>query len=176
MSDLERAGWSAEKLNKSKEASAGTISGIVIMSKLLNCSRPTMLLTNSRTGPASRRAKSSRSVPASTESGWRPSELPRSLRHRTKSLVPNLGSAAEKLSAIVDRLQKSEALTQAAQRTAPRQPSPAPLARLPDAPVAFKAKGQRLLIEVTEKGDRSFIVFVEQSLGKLYEEWKSSKP
>ena len=91
------------------------------------------------------------------------------------SLVPNFGSAAEKLSAVVDRLQKSEALTQAAQRTADRQPSPAPLARLQDTPVAFKAKGQRLLIEVTEKGDRSFIVFVEQSLGKLYEEWKKSK-
>jgi ParB family chromosome partitioning protein len=90
------------------------------------------------------------------------------------SLVPDEGSAAEKLSAVVDRMQKSETLNQASQRTAPRQPSPAPLARLQDKPLAFKAKGQRLLIEVTEKSDRGFIAFVEQSLGKLYEEWKTS--
>lgn len=91
------------------------------------------------------------------------------------SLVPDEGSAAEKLSAVVDRMQKSETLNQESQRTAPKQPSPAPLARLHDKPLAFKAKGQRLLIEVTEKSDRSFIAFVEQRLGKLYEEWKTSE-
>lgn len=91
------------------------------------------------------------------------------------SLVPDMGSSAEKLSAVVDRLQKADALTQAAQRTAPRQPSPAPLAQLQDKPVAFRATGQRLLIEVIERGDRGFIAYVEQRLGILYEEWKKPK-
>lgn len=91
------------------------------------------------------------------------------------SMVPETGPAAEKLSALVARLQKVEAGAQAAQQVARQQPSPTPLSRLQDRPLAFKAKGQRLLIEVTEKSDRGFIAFVEQNLGKLYEDWKKSK-
>ena len=85
------------------------------------------------------------------------------------SLVPATGTAAEKLSAVVRLLQKAETAQQKP------QPSPAPLSRLDDKPLAFRAKGQRMLIEVTEKADRGFLDYVEQNLGDLFDAWKSSR-
>jgi hypothetical protein len=50
---------------------------------------------------------------------------------------------------------------------------PAPLHRLGKTPVGYKSKGQRLLIEVSDKAARGFISFVEERLDRLYDEWKA---
>mgnify|MGYP006163506165 FL=1 len=87
-------------------------------------------------------------------------------------LVPEEGTAAEKLSAVIDALQKVADAQQNASDTAAKGPSPAPLNNMPATSVAFRSKGQRLLIEVSDKKVRGFINFVETQLERLYKEWK----
>ncbi|MBI1173439.1 plasmid partitioning protein RepB [bacterium] len=84
------------------------------------------------------------------------------------ALVPAAGTAAEKLAAVI------AALTKAAEppRPAPEPAPPAPLTRINDAPIAFRARGQRLLIEVSDRKDRGFLPFMEARLQDLYREWK----
>jgi ParB family chromosome partitioning protein len=43
---------------------------------------------------------------------------------------------------------------------------------MPATSVAFRSKGQRLLIEVSDKKERGFINFVATQLERLYKEWK----
>jgi ParB family transcriptional regulator, chromosome partitioning protein len=87
-------------------------------------------------------------------------------------LVPEEGTAAEKLSAVIDALQKVADAQQNAAESAAKGPSPAPLKQMPATSVAFRSKGQRLLIEVSDKKERGFINFVEAQLERLYKEWK----
>jgi ParB family chromosome partitioning protein len=87
-------------------------------------------------------------------------------------LVPEEGTAAEKLSAVIDALQKVADAQQNAAESAAKGPSPAPLNKMPATSVAFRSKGQRLLIEVSDKKERGFINFVEAQLERLYKEWK----
>lgn len=84
-------------------------------------------------------------------------------------LVPEEGTAAEKLSAVIDALQKVAVAQQNASDTAAKGPShpPAPLNNMPATSVAFRSKGQRLLIGVSDK-ERGFINFVETQLERLY--------
>lgn len=89
------------------------------------------------------------------------------------SLVPVTGSAAERLAALIDALQKGQAIQQRAAEAISRATPPAPLKQVQDRPVAFKAKGQRLLIEVSDKTARGFIAYVEERLEHLYDEWKA---
>ncbi|MES2667801.1 MAG: plasmid partitioning protein RepB [Pseudomonadota bacterium] len=89
------------------------------------------------------------------------------------SLVPQTGPAAERLGAVITALQRlQEARLVSANAISPAAP-PAPLNQMKDAPVAFKSRGQRLLIEVSDKSARGFIAFVEQRLERLYDEWKA---
>ena len=88
------------------------------------------------------------------------------------ALVPELGTAAEKLGAVIDALQNVVDTSQSASRPTDRALSPAPLNKVRETTVAFRSKGQRLLIEVSDKRDRSFITFVEARLEHLYKEWK----
>lgn len=88
------------------------------------------------------------------------------------SLVPEEGSPAEKLSAAIEALQKVVDAPKNAVEPTSRASTPAPLKKLPTAPVAFKSKGQRLLIEVSNKKERGFIDFIEMQLEHLYKEWK----
>ena len=90
------------------------------------------------------------------------------------AFVPDDGTAAEKLTAVVERLQKTETKVLKAAGETSKLPPPAPLTDMKDAPLAYKAKGLRLLIEVSEKTDRAFIGYVEQRLENLYDEWKKS--
>ncbi len=84
------------------------------------------------------------------------------------SLVPAKGTPAEKLNATVGALQSTEA-----RQSAPDPaPSPAPLSKLNGTPVAFTARGKRLVVEVSEKKEQGFLEFVEANLEKLYQEWK----
>lgn len=85
-------------------------------------------------------------------------------------LVPEDGMAVEKLGAVIDALQK--AVEAPPVPAAPKDKAPPALNRLDAAPVAFRAKGQRLLIEVSDKTERGFISFVEARLERLYKEWK----
>lgn len=87
------------------------------------------------------------------------------------AMVPDSGTPAEKLAATNAALQAAVDTANAPaapEKTAP----PAPLSRVKGAPVGFKAKGKRLMIEVTEKKEQGFIGFVEDNLEKLYQEWK----
>jgi ParB family transcriptional regulator, chromosome partitioning protein len=87
-------------------------------------------------------------------------------------LVPEEGTAAEKLNAVIDALQKAADAQQNAAESAAKGPSPAPLNKMPATSVAFRSRGQRLLIEVSDKKERGFISFVETQLERLYNEWK----
>lgn len=87
-------------------------------------------------------------------------------------LVPDSGPAAERLGTLIEALQKARAVQQKASEQLSKTPPPAPLNQMEGAPVAFKSKGQRLLIEVSDRTERGFIVFVEEQLERLYDEWK----
>ncbi|MCC5959042.1 MAG: plasmid partitioning protein RepB [Rhodobacteraceae bacterium] len=88
------------------------------------------------------------------------------------SLIPDQGSPAEKLSSTIEALQAIE--ENAARQSKPKAGagSSAPLTRINKTPVLFKTKGNRLVIEVSEKKEQGFIGFVEENLEKIYEEWK----
>ncbi|TQM90109.1 plasmid partitioning protein RepB [Roseinatronobacter monicus] len=88
------------------------------------------------------------------------------------SLVPEEGSAAEKLAAVIDALQKVIDAQHGAAGPSTKGRSPAPLNKMPATSVAFRSKGQRLLIEVSDKKERGFISFMETQLERLYKEWK----
>jgi len=88
------------------------------------------------------------------------------------ALVPEKGTAAEKLEAVIDALQKVVDAPQNTAEPTGKALSPAPLNKLPETTVAFRSKGQRLLIEVSDKKERGFINFVEARLEHLYKEWK----
>lgn len=85
------------------------------------------------------------------------------------ALVPDSGTAADKLGTVIAALVAGPV----AHPTAPASKPPAPLQRLGKTPVGYKSKGQRLLIEVSDKTARGFITFVEERLDRLYDEWKS---
>lgn len=87
-------------------------------------------------------------------------------------LVPEAGAPAEKLAAAIEALQAVLAAAEIEKTTPVKTAPPAPLTRLKGTPVGFKAKGQRLMIEVSEKKEQGFIGFVEDRLEKLYQEWK----
>ena len=87
-------------------------------------------------------------------------------------LVPEEGTAAEKLSALIDALQKVADAQQHAAESAAKGPSSFPSKQVSTSSVAFRSKGQRLLIEVSDKKERGFINFVEAQLQRLYKEWK----
>lgn len=84
------------------------------------------------------------------------------------SLVPGKGAPAERLNATVAALQAAEAKQNA---PAPA-PSPAPPAKLRGTPVAFAARGKRLVVEVSAREEQGFLSFVESNLERLYQEWK----
>lgn len=88
------------------------------------------------------------------------------------SLVPDTGTPVEKLNFLIDVLQATEAKGKKAGGLSAKAPSPDPLSRLKDTPITFKARGKRLLIEMSEKKEQGFIGFVEANLEKLYTEWK----
>lgn len=80
------------------------------------------------------------------------------------ALVPDEDSAAERLNHLVGRLQKIET----------RKLVPPP-ARSPESgPVAAKARGQRLLIQVADKDSRGFLTYLEGRIAELYDTWKRS--
>lgn len=91
------------------------------------------------------------------------------------ALIPDDGTPAAKLEALVSSLQLAETKGTASAAERKGAPSPAPLSRVKDTPVAFKAKGQKLLIEVSEKKDKGFIAYVESHLERLYRDWKGSE-
>ncbi len=84
------------------------------------------------------------------------------------SLVPDAGTAVEKLGAVIEALQMVAAATEPAGKAT----APAPLNQVQETPIAFRSKGQRLLIEVSDRKERGFISFVETQLEHLYKEWK----
>lgn len=88
------------------------------------------------------------------------------------SLVPESGPAAERLGTLIEALQKVQAVHMKASEQLAKAPPPAPLNQMKGAPVAFRSKGQRLLIEVSDRTERGFIAFVEDQLERLYDEWK----
>ncbi len=88
------------------------------------------------------------------------------------SLVPETGTAAEKLGAVIEALQKLLAAPPQATPPAEKPAAPALLNKVQDTSVAFRSKGQRLLIEIEDKKERGFISYVEEQLGQLYKEWK----
>ena len=88
------------------------------------------------------------------------------------ALVPELGTAAEKLGAVIDALQNVVDTPQSTSGPTEKALSPAPLNKVQETTVAFRSKGQRLLIEVSDKKERGFITFVEARLEHLYKEWK----
>lgn len=90
-----------------------------------------------------------------------------------ESLVPEIGSAAERLGTLIEALQKAQANQQTSAEPPTRVTPPALLNQVKDTPVAFKAKGQRLLIEVSDKTACGFIAYVEERLEGLYDEWKA---
>lgn len=87
------------------------------------------------------------------------------------NLVPSKGTPAEKLTAVIKALQAHESGSSGKSAATP----PAPLARVKNAPVAYRAKGKRLILEVNEKKEQGFIGFVEDNLERLYAEWKKAK-
>lgn len=88
------------------------------------------------------------------------------------ALVPDKGTAAEKLGAVIDTLQNAVDTLQTASEPAGKALTPSPLNRVQATTVGFRSKGQRLLIEVSDKKERGFITFVEARLESLYKEWK----
>lgn len=121
-------------------------------------------------------------IGAAHEAGRRPwLELRRLIKIETAvtdaemlSLVPDNGTPTEKLSALIEALQAAEGKSKKAVGLAANAASPNPLSRLKDRPVSFKAKGKRLMIEVSEQKERGFIGFVEANLERLYDEWKKN--
>lgn len=91
------------------------------------------------------------------------------------SLVPEAGTAAEKLGTLIEALQRLQADHQKPETAPVKAAPPALLTRIDDAPVSFKSKGQRLLIEVSDKKARGFITFVEGRLESLYDEWTQKR-
>lgn len=87
-------------------------------------------------------------------------------------LIPGSGAPAERLAAAIEAMQNIEARAQ--REAAPQKPasSPAPLERLDGTSLAFKAKGKRIVVEVTATDEQGFIGFVEGNLERLYREWK----
>lgn len=90
------------------------------------------------------------------------------------SFVPEAGTAAEKLGAVIHALQKIMDAPQPMTKPIGKALPPAPLNKVQETSVAFQSKGQRLLIEVLDKTERGFINFVETRLEHLYKEWKKS--
>ena len=90
-------------------------------------------------------------------------------------LVPTTGTPSEKLNILIEKLQGAEAKGNDVVEPSANAPSPNPLSRLKGTPVAFKAKGKRILIEVSEKKEQGFIGFVEANLEKLFNEWKKKE-
>lgn len=88
------------------------------------------------------------------------------------SLVPSNSSPVEKLNALIEALQVAVANDQKEAKQAVNASSPAPLTCVKDTPIAFKVKGKRLTIEISEKKEQGFIGYIEENLEKLYEEWK----
>lgn len=88
------------------------------------------------------------------------------------SLVPEQGTPAEKLASTITALQRRESAVASGSNPAHRPAPPAPLKRLSRTPVSFKAQGKRIVIEIAEKKEQGFIDFIEESLEKLYEDWK----
>jgi ParB family chromosome partitioning protein len=80
------------------------------------------------------------------------------------ALVPGEGSAAERLNHLVGRLQKIET----------RKLAPPPARLTESGPVAAKARGQRLLIQVADKDSRGFLTYLEGRIAELYDTWKRS--
>lgn len=95
--------------------------------------------------------------------------------HVILSLVPEEGSAAEKLGTVIAALQKIADAPQSAAEPVAKVPSPAPLHKMLETSVAFRSRGQRLLIEVSDKNERGFIPFVEAQLERLYRDWKEKQ-
>lgn len=91
------------------------------------------------------------------------------------SLIPEQGTPAEKLSATITALQKIESAALATSRSQSKRPPAAAPRSLGAAPVAVKAKGRRLVIEVAERTEQGFISFVEESLERLYDDWKGKQ-
>lgn len=87
-------------------------------------------------------------------------------------LVPTTGTPSDKLNILIEKLQGAEAKGNAVVEPSANAPSPNPLSRLKGTPVAFKAKGKRILIEVSEKKEQGFIGYVEANLEKLFNDWK----
>lgn len=92
--------------------------------------------------------------------------------HEVLALVPQTGAPEDRLAVLIDALQAREAGK--ARQQAPKTHS-APLTPVKGTPVAFKARGKRLTIEVSEGREEGFIGFVEDRLDRLYEEWKKSR-
>lgn len=91
------------------------------------------------------------------------------------SLIPEQGTPAEKLAATITALQKMESAALSTSRSqSKRLPAAAPRS-LGAAPVAVKAKGRRLVIEVAERTEQGFISFVEENLKRLYDDWKGKQ-
>lgn len=91
------------------------------------------------------------------------------------SLIPDQGTPAEKLATTITALQKLETAALSGSRSQANPaatPTPGPT---PKAPVAVKAKGRRLVIEVAERTEQGFIGYVEENLERLYEDWKSKR-
>lgn len=89
------------------------------------------------------------------------------------SLIPDHGSPAEKLSSTIEALQAIEESLARESKPKAGPISAVPLTRIDKTPVLFRTKGNRLVIEVSEKKEQGFIGFVEENLEKIYEDWKS---
>lgn len=87
-------------------------------------------------------------------------------------LTPSSGTPSEKLSILIEALQKAETKGAKVVKSSEATSSPPPPSRLKGTPVMFRVKGKRLLIEVSERKEQGFIGFVEENLEKLYDEWK----
>lgn len=94
------------------------------------------------------------------------------------SLVSEEGSASEKLGTVIDALHRiadeqdgATGSQEGAVEISQKAPSPT-LHRMPETSVAFRSRGKRLLIEVSDKEERGFIGFMETQLERLYKEWK----
>jgi ParB family transcriptional regulator, chromosome partitioning protein len=92
------------------------------------------------------------------------------------SYVPEHGSPAEKLAATIKSLHLIEARAAKQADQAKKAPPPALLTRIDKTPVSFKAKGKRLLIEVSKKEEQGFIGFLEERLEQLYDQWIKREP
>jgi ParB family chromosome partitioning protein len=93
-----------------------------------------------------------------------------------QSLVPDVGTPAEKLNSLIESLQAAERAAKIMPDPSAKAPSPSLLTRLKDAPVAYRAKGKRLVIEISNTKDQGFIGYVEANLEQLYDEWVKKNP